>query len=254
MWVRTRDFLDPDFTYRFASELPQRYWELWLACLLLERGFELEPKQKSQGPDFHIRLDGKDVWIEAAVPGEGTGTDSVPSIYASTGIDPLPVDKIILRFTNSIKMKLDAWVSYVKSGAVRAADPFVIAVNGGGIELAQFEDPVVPIIVRAVYPVGNLKVVFDPSADKVVSEGLEHRAKILKAGGSAVPTGTFLDPAYSGISGVLYARTSVHDLLGSPDESLVFVHNLAADAPLPVGWAGPGAYWEWRAFLHVTSI
>jgi hypothetical protein len=79
---------------------------------------------------------------------------------------------------------------------------------------------------------------------EVVSQGFENRWRILKASGTTVDTGVFLDEAYGVISGVLFAGAHPLRVKGLHPDGLAYLHNPKAVAPLPRRWLRAGIeYW-----------
>jgi hypothetical protein len=235
LWTKFQPYADPSFPDLFAQQLHARFWEMYLAVCLLDKGFELVPKASSRGPDVHLILNQRDVWIEVVAPSPGEGTDAVPSIEEKPRFEPIPEDKIILRFTNALSGKLRKREQYLEASIVRASDPFVIALNGKGIEMTIFDGPL-PAIIKAVYPVGPYQVTINTRTLETVRSGYVARFQIRKTSDAAVPTDAFLQEAYSGISGVLYSDAALWDMPPTPGNEMLFVHNSVASSPLPREW------------------
>jgi hypothetical protein len=105
LWESFEPFADPDFKSELAKQFHPRFWEMYLACTLIELGFNLIPRQCSYGPDIHIELDGINIWIEATAPDAGSGIDAVPGHPKNSNGIKVPEEQIILRLTNSIDKK-----------------------------------------------------------------------------------------------------------------------------------------------------
>ena len=239
MWRSFAQYSDPEFPRQFATHLHPRFWELYLGHQLLNLGFKLVPKASSFGPDFHVLLGDRSVWIEAAAPDEGQGDDAVPALEEHSKFDPIPEDKIILRFTNAVYKKKQKFEEYVRNGTVRPEDALVIALNGRSISMLIFDGPL-PLVIKSVYPIGGYKVTIDVKTRQVVQEGYETRFQIVKHSGAAVGTKAFMDDDFAPISGLLYSHAALWDMpAGSPHEFL-YIHNSTARNPLEVGWLGVG--------------
>lgn len=241
MWKVFFPWADPNFPQEFSKNLHPRFWEMYLGTRLLERNFKLVPKKSSFGPDFQILLEGKSVWIEAIAPEDGTGKDAVPSIDELNGINPIPEDKIILRFTNAISTKIKKREDYIEKGVISADDAFIIALNGRGINMTLFEGPM-PAIVKSVYPVGDYSVTIDVNTLQTVREGYKVRHEITKASGSSILTNIFLNKAYSGITGILYSNAALWDMPTTPGCEFLYIDNSVADTHLELKWLGTGKY------------
>lgn len=252
MWQIFSPWADPNFPKQFSYKLHPRFWEMYLGVQLLERGFNLVPKKSSGGPDFHIMLDGKNLWIEATAPEDGKGNDAVPSIYDINRFSPVPEDKIILRFTNAIAEKLKKKEEYINKGIINSNDAFVIALNGRGINMTILEGPL-PAIVRSVYPIGDYSITIDVNTLKSVREGYQTKFEVIKQSGSHVRTDTFLDPNYSGISGILYSSAALWDMPTIPGCEFIYIDNFIATTHLNTAWLGIGKSC-YKEENHLTMI
>jgi hypothetical protein len=253
LWRKFYPFADRLFVDEFSRNLHQRFWEMYLGVQLLELGFDLQPRSSDEGPDLLINDGNRKVWIEATVPSEGVGIDRVPNLEEHTGFVPVPDDRIILRFTNSISEKNNKLDNYLREGIVFPEDAYLIAVCGGIIQLMWFDGPM-PNIVRALYPVGDHKVTLDFENKEIIDEHFESRYEILKDSGSPVRTDSFLDPTYSRISGVLFSNVAITDIPIEPGREFLFIHNYHADLPIERGWIRTGKdYWFQDNRIHSTQ-
>ena len=234
LWSVFEPYADPDFRTELASQFHPRFWEMYLGCSLLEMGFVLIPKNNSFGPDFQTSINEQKVWIEAAAPDSGTGPDSVPS-YNFDVVLPVPEEKIILRLTNIIDKKLQAFKEYRKNNVVSEDDAYVIAINGWDIPHAYTEDEI-PYIVKAVLPIGNLTVTIDINKMEAINQYYKFRGDIKKKSGSLVPTRAFQDTSFSVISGIIYSHTDLWNLPAYLGRDFQFVHNPLALHTLEKGW------------------
>jgi hypothetical protein len=241
MWRAFSVWADPTFPQQFACNGHSRFWEMYLGICLIERNFQIVRKQSSHGPDLHITIDGINLWIEATAPEESVGIDAVPSIYEHKGYEPVPEDKIILRFTNAISEKIKKREDYIKKGVIGSNDAFVIALNGGRISMTLLEGPL-PAIIGSVYPAGDYSVIFDVNKLEIIREGYKIRDHISKSSGSAVPTNSFLDPKYSCITGILYSNAALWDMPTKPGCELLYIDNSVANIHLKPNWLGIGKY------------
>lgn len=191
LWEKFSPFADRSFSYEFAQNLHQRFWEMYLGSRLLDLGYELQPRASDKGPDFHLIIDNRNVWIEATAPSEGVGVDSVPTLEEHSGFDPIPEEKIILRFTNAISEKKGKILQYQKVVIVQDEDTFLIGICGGRILLTLYDAPM-PSVIKSVYPIGERKSTIDPVNMEIIEDEYGSRDKILKVSGSQVSTDSFL--------------------------------------------------------------
>lgn len=118
LWKQYHTFADSNFPIEFAKNLNERFWELYLGVYLLEKGFELLPKKSSEGPDFQFIIDENRFWVEATTASEGEGSDSVPELQEQDRFEPIPEEKIILRFTNALSEKQKKFKRYLEKGLI----------------------------------------------------------------------------------------------------------------------------------------
>lgn len=211
---------------------------MYLACTLIELGFNLVPRKSAYGPDIQIKLNKRSLWIEATAPDAGIGADAVPgysNFDDSIEFIRVPEEQMILRLTNSFYKKCQRYKEYVASGLVSKNDVFVIAINGFDIPHILGEDEI-PYIVKSVLPFGNLTVTIDINEMKPIDEFYQYRGHIQKKSGANVPTKAFQDPSFSFVAGVLYSTAELWNHSPSLGEDFLFVHNPIANQGLDKGW------------------
>lgn len=240
MWSIYSPWADPSFPTYFADNVHSRFWEMYLGVRLLEKKFQLIQKRTSEGPDFHILIDGKHLWIEAAAPKEGTGYDAVPIISEQRLCVPILEDNIILRFTQVIAEKGKKRDDYIQKGIVGPGDPYIIAINGRIPDMTHFGKPL-PAIVKSVYPIGNYSETIELNTGRLILKGYQTRFKITKHSGSDVPTNSFLDPSNSGITGILYSDAALWDMPSNPGCEFIYIQNFLARSRLKARWFGTGS-------------
>ena len=236
LWEKFSPFADSSFPHEFARQLHPRFFEMYLGNQLLELGFSLLPRKTVTGPDLHFIYDKTHVWIEATAPDKGEGRDAVPDIFGHSRFEPIPEEKIILRFTSSISAKKERFIEYLKKGIVGLDDAYIVAINGRSIEMVRLDPAPIPAIVKSVYPVGEPTVIIDAQKLEIISEQYKYRNEVIKVNQSPVSTRAFLDPTYSGISGVLYSDAALWDLPEQPGSEILYIHNYLADTPMKKGW------------------
>ena len=254
LWEKFSPFADSSFPDKFACQLHVRFFEMYLGNQILELGFSLLPRNTKMGPDLHFMFGNMHVWIEATAPDEGTGEDAVPDIFSYPSIEPFPDDKIILRFTNAISEKNKRLAEYVKKEIVDLDDAYIIAINGGSIGMEKYDAAPIPAIVKAVYPVGEHTVTIDTQKLVKVNEHYKYRNEVIKKNQSPVSTRVFLDPNYSGISGVLYSDAALWDLPKQTGSEFLYIHNYRAFTPMNKGWMKIGKEWWWEGDRLVVKM
>lgn len=145
-----------------------------------------------------------------------------------------PHQEITLRLTAAISAKSAKLDRYLGSGIVGEADGYVICVNSG--QLSEFPEYYgvsgAPLIAEAVFPIGPVAIPFNRNGDQLGEPYVSTRPSIINHNGQPVPTTSFLDRAFAGVSAVLAFASRIP----SEDWRPVIVHNTFARMPLPVGF------------------
>lgn len=238
LWQEYAPYAEPEFLKDAKRVFLAKTWEMYLACVFLKNGFQLVRKTKKEGPDICLLTQSKPIWIEAIAPGSGTGADAVPGYNYGVGSET-PKKKVLLRFTSAIIEKHKKYQSYIKNKIISKDDPYIIAVNGGGVSHA-----IVVNIVSCLFSYGDPVVILDNKTLKQVDFCYEYRDTIKKNNDAPVSTNIFEDETYNGISAVLY---SVFNVVIHPENigtEIKFVHNpMAKKNKLPLGIFQFGREW-----------
>lgn len=235
LWNQFYPYADRSFINEFALHPHQRFWEMYLGVHLLNLGFKLLPPTIDIGPDIHLVIDDRNVWIEATVPGEGEGKDNVPTIHEHSQFEEIPVEKIILRFTNSLSAKNEKLNNYLQDGIIKPEDSFLIAICGGMIQLVQMDADPIPSIVKSVYPIGNKQILLGTTKLEIIDDRYNLHAYVVKESGSTVSTKFFGIPSNSKISGVIYSETTMTNQQSINNDDFLIIHNSFADNPVKKG-------------------
>lgn len=206
LWQEYAPYAEPEFLEDAKRDFHAKTWEMYLACVFLKNGFQLQKKTKKEGPDICLLVQQKPIWIEAIAPGSGTGADAVPG-YEYGVVFETPKDKVLLRFTSAIEEKRKKYQNYLKDKIINKSDPYIIAVNGGRIPHAIVVD--------------------------IISGLFSYRDTIKKSNGALVSTNIFEDETYNGISAVLYSVSNVVIHPRNIGTEIQFIHNPLADNKLP---------------------
>ena len=217
---------------------------MYLACTLIEMGFDLVPRTSADRPDTQINFGSRSIWIEATASSAGIGDDAVPGYSEredSIEWIRIPEEQMILRLTNSFYKKCQSYERHFSSGLISKNDVFVIAINGFDVPHIRPEDDI-PYIVKFVLPFGDLTIAFDIKEMKLIDEFYKYRDHIQKRLGSPVPTTAFQNPSYSFVSGVIYSTAELWNLPACLGCDFLFVYNPLANQVLDKRWMGRGKY------------
>jgi hypothetical protein len=242
LWRKYQPYADKHFRQQMQVDLDSRFWEMYLACTFLENSVSLS--STDAGPDIFIEHDNGRIWIEAIAPTSGADTnpDRVPEMKMGVATR-VPDNEIILRYSAAIREKYDnKYKTYVANGLILPTDAYIIAINSCKISSASMETDT-PRILKAVFPIGDLKVTIDTKTGVVINTGYQLRFKISRVGGSEVRTDLFINPEYANLSGVLYSHVSIrtYPFTKRMGEDFVFIHNpLATKNRVPHGFLKVG--------------
>ncbi len=173
-------------------------------------------------------------WIEAVVPRPGDGDDAVFQRPPGPWCGALyPAAKAILRYRSALEDKLAKIEGYIKDGIVTDDDAVLIAVCQGAILDSDLHDNEVPLLAKAVLPIGETVVVVTPYSKSPHRIEVPRRDAVVKASGASVSTTLFLEPRSASISGLVFVGESVWNLPWAAGEVLGMRHNPMARTPLP---------------------
>jgi hypothetical protein len=229
LWKEFKSLADPHFKEDARNHFFQRFWEMYLGVTLLRMGYVIE-KVGTEGPDFLIRLNDKKMWVEATAPSRGEGPDAVPRPVLGE-VQDVPEEKILLRFTQALKEKMERYMQTFEKGIISAEDYYVIAINGGLIPYAPYGG-VLPYVVNAFLAVGHPAIIWDKQKNEVVDSYFERREYITKLKGTEISTGPFLDSEYSMISGVIFSGVDPVNRPAIMGTDFIFLHNPSAKHPV----------------------
>jgi len=247
LWAKYHPYADRHFLVEIRKDFDARFWEMYLACTLLDNGYKISSADR--GPDIKVNHSEKTVWIEAIAPtaGDPSSPDSVPDNRMRPGhvvAREVPDRQIIFRYCAAIKEKYCVkYFKYVKDGIVGNDDCYVIAVNGCRVSWSRVDyEP--PRIVRSVLPFGWPEVTIDTTSHKIVKRGYQYRTYLRKESGSQVDTNIFVKPEYKHISAVIFSNVDVANPTRFMGEDFIIVRNPLALRPLPDDFPKLGReYW-----------
>jgi len=139
LWSQFYQLADPLFREDARNHFLQRFWEMYLAVTLIEQGFDLH-RQGDEGPEFYAVVGNSRIWFEAIAPFPGIGPDQVPQPI-SDEFSEVPIEKILLRFTNAFDEKRKRYAAALEKGIVSAEDFYVLAINSRGTGMLQTVAP-----------------------------------------------------------------------------------------------------------------
>ena len=259
LWHYFEAYADPNFPKSIALAFQARYWEMYLGCLALRVSLPLIPSN-GKGPDLRITLStGANLFIEATAPGPGTGQNRVPEPKLNKVKDlnaifeDIPVEQVVLRITSGVEDKFKAYKRYLQDKTIRPDDPYIVAVNSGGVTFARGEyDP--PLIIQSLFAVGNLTVLFDRDDPALDETRYSIRHQIIKHNDEPVRTNYFLDPEYRGVSAVIFSDAYPLPPPKPDGREFKLVHNPNAKNPIDRGLFKIGReYWVEGTAIRSTD-
>ncbi|CCQ72767.1 restriction endonuclease subunit S [Magnetospira sp. QH-2] len=248
---------DSSFESKFTSGRDADFfaylWEMVLASHLKNLGLDLQ--SADEGPDFGFLYKGQKIWIEAVCPGpEGLSEDwlRISKAGEAPRAQSVPHEQMLLRWTAALKEKKEkltgrprrsgGWrPGYLEKEVVGGGEPYVVAVSSCrlGPTSLHLHNSIsqLPFAVEAAFPVGPIELVIDRQTMKTVDQRYSNRRFIKNQNDADVPTDSFLNPDYSGVSALLGTPAGIDAACGGKPP-IVLVHNPLADNPLPQGILG----------------
>ncbi|EYC52912.1 hypothetical protein AZ34_12725 [Hylemonella gracilis str. Niagara R] len=231
LWLRYQAIADTNHLSDARNHFLQRFWEMYLACTLIERGIEVH-RVGDAGPEFYFLEQGRRVWVEAVAPTAGEGADQVPDIVPGEAF-MVPSEKVVLRFTNAYRTKSLKFHDDVKKGRVNEDDLILLAINSRGVPHGPFGGDM-PFFLKAFLPFGNLTLEIDRRTRRVVDRYHKHRPVIMKKNQSSVGTAGFLDPESGPFVGVLHSAVDCANQPLKLGDDFHLLHNPSASWGLPI--------------------
>lgn len=248
LWRNYQPYADTHFLSQIKSNFHQRSWEMYVGNVLLEKMLSI--KSQNEGPDFIMN---NNAYIECVAPtkGDPAKPDSVPENFIAKTpeeiqVQDVPVDKMILRITQSIKNKgLDQYENWKNKKWFNKNIPFIIAINTG--DLGYVEDPNMPNVVKALFGFQFMQINI-----KTGTISFSHRDKIEKTNSEPVPVNYFIDNKFHFISGVLFSDKTVLNHSENIGDDCLFVNNPFADNPINESFSN--LFKSWFASKDDTGI
>ncbi len=217
-WRRCKPYLDSEVRTDAREHFHQRWWEVYLAHLLLETGVHLVRREdrhpRRSGPDLLARVAGRNLWIEAVAPMGGEGPDAVRSGRLSKGPRPFPEKEIMLRFQQAFSTKVDYHTECANKRWVRENESYVVALNGalaeGGYPCLQQYPRIVSALLLGLEE-ASVTVEFDETTSRFGETHYEYQPKIEKKLKGTVRLAALHDPANSRVSAVLYSASDAYN-------------------------------------------
>lgn len=236
-WVSFKPFADSGFHTEFRRHFIQRCWELEIGTTLLDCGYVLEAVS-DKGPDICVTSvdpEGHRVWIEAiaVTPGNPDSPDRVPE--PSRGVQSVPTDEMILRFTSGVLEKHRKYKKYLNEGVVKPSEPLIIAVNTGSLRHPHLNLPQSALF-GVGWPTISVPINNSGGPSGPVEHGWSLRESVQKRNGAEVSTRIFLDPAFSQVSAVIFSHQDIFNCPRDPARTGAhweIFYNPLADNQLP---------------------
>lgn len=242
LWTEYRELADRHFQFEAKEQFQQRFWEMYVAITLKKR-FKLI-KVSDEGPEFYFMHENKKVWVEAIAPESGDGDDAVTEPLWGDVALKVPVDRILLRYTNAMSEKLKKYEKDVVKGIVSPDDHYIIALNCRGIRPTPFGGDL-PYGLRACLAIGQRVISIDTETKKMVDSYFSHRPQVVKKNGEPIPTNLFLDSTFKGIVGLLHSSVDPLNYPLEMGEDFWFLHN-----PLALQFFGKSPFQFCRQYFY----
>ena len=233
LWQKAAPYLEPGFPNRLRFEFHACFWEMYLTAVLLEHKLPViatchRRHRAGKGPD--IQVGSVEAWFEAIAVTAGAGPDAVPG-YSFNEVAPVPNERFMLRLTAAIQEKLRKYQKYLREELLNQSEPFVIAVNAGGVPFL-YQEAYLPRIISVLFPFGDPAVRFDRKTNTFGELYFTYRAELKKKSGATIPTTIFEREESRGISAVVYSTAEAFNCRGVLGCDLILIHNPIATAPL----------------------
>jgi hypothetical protein len=246
LWSRYQHLADRHFLTDAPNHFHQRFWEMYLGCALLKRGFQLT-RVSSEGLEYYFTVNGRKIWVEAVAPGPGEGNARVPEYQATDEMSEVPVEKILLRITSVIDAKLKAYHAAVRKSLIKADEQFLLAINTRGIPDWPLAGEM-PYFIKALLPFGHHSFVIGNDANKAQAASHTYRSHILKSTSSPVSTTWFLEQVATPMIAVLHSSVDCFNHCG---DSLGLDFDVLHNPRVESGF--PNELFRWARQFHYAN-
>lgn len=234
LWTQYQPYASPSFQREFLTnevKFKPLFWEMFLTCKFLDHGFKVLPCPDDDRPDICLEVDGKNVWIECAMPtrGDPNSPDYEPELCSGGGMRSINHDASVLRCTSVLDAKYNQHKKWLNKGVCREGEPFIIALNGCNLDLRVYKSAM-PGILRGLYAMGDLYTTFDLGGDESKEEtGYFVQTNIVKKNESRskVPTTFFLNEDHKNVTGVIFSTDWIMRFSSGP--VYCYVENVNAE-------------------------
>jgi type I restriction enzyme S subunit len=230
LWPNYRPFADPHFREDAMHHFLQRFWEMYLGCTLLDRGFKIE-RVGNEGPEFYFLCGERRIWVEAIAPGPGDGPDRVDEPKPGEAFT-VSDEKIVMRYTHALLEKHRRYEVALAKGIVQSHDQMLLAINCRGIPHAPYGAEI-PYVLKAFLPLGALAVVVDRDTMEIKNSYHQRRETVVKRSGAHIATTSFLNPKFAGFSAVLHSAVDCANHPTELGDDFLVLHNPTASHVLP---------------------
>lgn len=244
LWERYEPFAENDFRRQFAAEPQARFWEMFLACALLDAGHRLVPFGDRRGggqPDICIVEGDRRIWIEAIAPKPGNGRDAIRLAQNRPADDEprvktfaAPEREVALRIVGALKTKTDKVREYRQKNVIAEDEPCLVAIGGAEFGIYAQERPL-PAMPSAILPIGPLAATIDRESGEVVAVGYRRSDTIDRTGADPIPRTALLDDYFVGISAVIWSRVTIGNM-SRAERPMSVVHNPRSTVRIAEGW------------------
>ena len=229
MWVDYQNYAPKGFRKKLQFEFHQRWWEMYLTLGLHRLRLPIGTSSRDDQPDLLLKFESSKVWIEAVAPTPGTKSDAVPQPVVN-GVEDLPMRECLLRFTQAITAKRDAFISYIQRGIVSEKDCLVVALSACGLnQFGDFLEWPQPVMLRVLAGAGDLAIPISGSS----SAYSKRKDTTFRDSGSQVDLSLFYSVGFSSLAGVLYSKQGPLNALSAPEKSLELFLNPKGRSEIP---------------------
>ena len=228
LWNRYAPLADSHCRQDARAHFIERFWEMYLAVALVDRGFDLV-RGTGTGPEFSFNQGDRQFWAEAVAPGPGSGADRVHEIELGVAYS-VPTEKILLRFANAVAEKRGRYHAALKAGIVTPDSGYLLAINSRRIPHAPYGNTLL-FYLQALLPVGDLTLMLNRSTREIEDRFYASREKVLKTNSAPVSTQPLLNPDFGFISAVLHSAVDCVNRPTGLGEDFSVLHNPLAVHP-----------------------
>ncbi|MFK8137784.1 MAG: hypothetical protein AB8E15_05415 [Bdellovibrionales bacterium] len=228
LWIDFKGICESkkEFLAQIKIDFFARCWELYLGYNFIQNSeAEVIPKNKTDGPDFNIKVNDQLIYVEAICPKNSIEVKAAYDNQRKVGRAMSPPDEEKrLIITGALSTKIQQYHERIEKELVNPDTPYIIAINAGNITFADYE-----LLISILFEVGDQYIEIARGTTEVVGQGFKVKEPITgfkdKNLKEEIPANLFFSEYGQCISGIIFSSKNILNAPPDIGSDLLFVPN-----------------------------